>query len=277
MDTLPQPLVSPPDADGFRTFSLYTDTGEIFRVSFNVERQRDYLNRPISPYDEYSPGEQNRLEQAAQVAIARGEIPRNDLLGPEEAAIELLHEKANETALRLIEQWFPALAAEALRVATNACVKRALNQVVTEYGAPRIYDEAAFERLSGDFKTAIKEEMVIKRGHPPEGPERVVKIRQVLQQLSEKGNARPTQAEVAVEIRIEARRLRDWLSSSGVSWRQLLSDYKWQPGKRETHARTGEWSVISDDRSTGEAVGHSIPQSPRTWDEAIEQADAASR
>lgn len=37
-------------------------------------------------------------------------------------------------------------------------------------------------------------------------------------------------------------------------------------------ARTGAWNVISGDRSTGEAVGRPIPQSPTNWDEAIEQA-----
>ncbi len=235
MDTLQQPLVGAPDAKGFRAFSLFLPPiylagkeirEEIVRVSFNLDAQRRYLDRPVGP-DVYSDSEREQLNRAAEILYARSGFPED--FDPSLA----LHERVNIAAIETTEQWFPILAVEALRVASDISIKRAVNDVVMEYGVARVYDDDALDALLKNFRGAIKQLLAIRQGRTLANSDH---WRQILEKgeafVSENGRV-PTQEKLAERLRILPRRLQQWITDIGASWGSI-SAFLWRRRKDNT-------------------------------------------
>src|SRR5437016_4143051 len=112
------PKVSPPDAEGFLTFSFFTDdVGETLRVSFNPGRHREYLAKTGGDIDLYHATELERLRTAAAIIAAHDDFPEHDSKGALAAIIDLVPKYAALT----LEKYFPSLALLALGLANDVC------------------------------------------------------------------------------------------------------------------------------------------------------------
>jgi hypothetical protein len=150
------PQFRPEDAEGFRSFSLYTDTQEHIRVSVRFSALKEYADRTASDFDQYSPLEQESLKAAAALLAAKvpGNINSDELSRAETAKLalkNLLEGSARFTTLAF-EKWFPGLAAIALQVAADACVKKTLNNVAQSFNVPIVTTEKA---LASSFAISI--------------------------------------------------------------------------------------------------------------------------
>src|SRR5262245_13910666 len=132
------PEVSPPDEEGFRTFSFFAPgVGETLRVSFNLERQHEWLARTSKEEQLYSEVELRRLKLAARLVAALDSFPGHD---PSEALDSIL-ELSPKLIAETLDRYFPSFAALAISTAQAVCVKHSLNQTVRGTGAPGMYDD----------------------------------------------------------------------------------------------------------------------------------------
>src|SRR5437016_4074122 len=119
----------PEDANGFRSFSFYTDRGESTRVSVNFSVLREYLMRTAGDFSLYSDSEQKILKTAAKLLaartpeelVAREKLDTTQLI---DLSLTNMLPSTAEVTLRSIESWYPPLAKLALQAVSDACVKK---------------------------------------------------------------------------------------------------------------------------------------------------------
>jgi hypothetical protein len=182
------------DANGFRSFSFYTDRGESTRISVNFSVLREYLTRTAGDLSLYSDDEQKTLKTAAKLLAARAPeelVAREQLDTTQLIDLTLTNmlESTSELTLRSIETWYPPLAKLALQAVSDACVKKALNIVSQGMGAPIITTKKSVEIILNDFCEAVRV-FLNKAGRPPEVEELIQDVQEAVQRLELKNPAR---------------------------------------------------------------------------------------
>jgi hypothetical protein len=223
------PKVGPPDAEGFRTFTFIAPgVGETIRVSFNLERQRRYLEGTSSDHEQYSSTELKRLKLAARLIAARDTFPENDRIG----ALEAIFATTPKLIAKTLEDYYPSFALLALRAASDVCVKHTLNQAVRSTGAPQVYDEVMLEEILREFKAVASEFMGIHPGRPIETSDHIKKVTKAIRSLEKDGALRlrdgyPSQTQLAKTLNVDPRALRKWAESCGLKWPEFLRACGW--------------------------------------------------
>lgn len=223
-----RPEVSPPDAEGFRTFSFFAPgVGETIRISFNPERQREYLIRTSHDVDLYSTTEIKRLRLAARLVAAKDAFPEYDQNGALDAILNITPMFIVET----LERHFPSFALVAIRATHDVCVKYTLNQTVKSMGAPGMYDETMLKEILRVFVGVATEFLDIKPGRPRETEKHLLEVSEALDRLEKSGRIQtdeiPSQELVAERIGVTARVLRDWCRACGLKWHEFLRACGW--------------------------------------------------
>jgi hypothetical protein len=217
----------PEDANGFRSFSFYTDRGESTRVSLNFSVLREYITRTAGDLSMYSDDEQKSLKTAAKLLAARTPdelVVREQLDAAQLIDLSLtnLLQNTAEVTLRSIESWYPPLAKLALQAVSDACVKKSLNIVSEGMGAPIVTTKKSVDIILDDFCEAVRA-FLNKAGRPPESGELIQDVQEAVRRLeaTEPGK-NPTQQKVAEELGIDPRTLRARLATSRIRWDDLL-------------------------------------------------------
>jgi hypothetical protein len=220
------PEFGPEDAEGFRTFSLYTDTHEHIRISVSLSTIQEYTNRTAVDFTQYSPREQESLKAAAALLAAKfpGKLSPDDMSRAEAvnmALTNLLESAAKFTTLAF-EKWFPGLATIALQVASDACVKKTLNNVAESFKVPPVTTEKSVELLLGDLNGAIKM-FLGKKGRRRETAKLLQDMQAAIKRLKLQPGEQPTQEQVAESMGVDSRALRKNMTAHGVkTWNELL-------------------------------------------------------
>jgi len=234
------PQFGPEEADGFRSFSLYTDTGASIRVSLNFDVIHDYLSRTAGDLNLYSDAERESLKTAAKLLAAKtpDELLAREQLDSDQlidlAQTELL-QSATEITIRSIEKWYPHLARLALQAVSDACVKRSLNIVSQGLGAPSVTTGESVDIILADFCETIRA-FLNRPGRPLESAELIRHVQEAVERLkAEHPRQKPTQEKVAEILGIEPRTLRARLATCHIKWSELLRLCGWKRGTKFTH------------------------------------------
>jgi hypothetical protein len=221
----------PPDSEGFRTVSFYGNEGsKVLKLSLHLERLREEFTRTASDLAHYSDNERDGLRTAAVIAAARKESSIHD---PGIALATMLDLLIPKFVSEQTEKLFPELARIALQAVQDACIKFAVSGVVEMNRAPRIYGEETAEWILRDLTATIRKEFLrIKAGRPSEVRKHLEETREAVGRLVTKGVLRiadrPTQEQVAEEIGVDARSMRDWLTACDLSWEEWITASQWQ-------------------------------------------------
>lgn len=221
----------PSDSEGFRTVSFYSSDGaEVLRLGLHIERFNQQLTRTASNLEQYSEDEQEGLKTAAVISAARKQSSVHD---PNLALAGMLDLLIPKFVTEQTEKHFPELAWMALQAVQDACVKFAITGVVEMNGAPRIYGEETANWILRDLTKIIREGFLrIKAGRPAEVRQQLEDTREALRRVKEKkslppGN-KPTQQQVAEELRIDVRTLRDWPRACKLTWDEWVTASQWK-------------------------------------------------
>jgi len=224
------PKFGPPDAEGFRTVSFYDPEGaELTKISLHLERERRYCAKTSTDLDgQYSRKEQESLRAAATLLAAQKEAPEYD----PERALAFILELMPQFIVANLEKHFPPFAHLALQAAKDACVKYTLNGLVQTWQGPRVYDDHDVDIILADLRKAVREFLSIDVGRPVETLDHLRRTREALKNLDDRKHLRasgknPTQQQVAEELGIDARALRVWARSCGLSWSEWLRACGW--------------------------------------------------
>lgn len=209
------PKFGPIDADGFSTVSYYIDGAEALKVSVNLDRYRNHLAKTANNLENYSADEQESLRTGATIIAAREEAPTHD---PESTLETILAASSSHIAESLV-RYFPLLAFEALKVASNTCVKHTLNQMAQAMRAPRIYKEEFADALIKELRSDVQGLLEIGAGRPAETAQRFRETRKALAALN---NSEPTQEKLSEELNIDPRTLRTWLEGVDLTYKEWL-------------------------------------------------------
>lgn len=236
MDESIQPDVSPPDENGFRTFSLYAPIGEaIIMVSFHLDRQREWLANTSSEENQYTKEERERLALAARIVAAHDGFDGHN---PDDALAKFFEVSPN-LITQSLEQYFPSLTVLAVQVASDVCVKHAMNLAVQSTGAPRLYDAAVLQQIMSEFVDAATKLLGISSGRPLETEQHLRETTQALEKLEEKGEVQrggeklPKQELVAAKVGVSDRSLRAWCDGCGLEWHEFLRACGWPVDRKE--------------------------------------------
>lgn len=221
----------PTDSDGFRTVSFYaTEGGEALRVSLHIGRLRQQFAGTASNLDHYSADEQEGLRTAAVLAAAREASSLHD---PGLVLATMLDLLIPKLVTEQTEKHFPELARIALQAVQDACVKFAISGVIEMNGAPRIYGEETADWIVRDLTKVIREGFLrIKAGRPAEVRQQLEDTREALKRIKEKKKRglgkKPTQQQVADELKVGVRALRDWPRACNLTWDEWLIASEWE-------------------------------------------------
>jgi len=220
-----------PDSEGFRTVSFYSREGsEVLKLSLHIERFHQQLTRTPSSLEEYSDDEQEGLKAAAVISAARKESSVHD---PNLVLAGMLDLLIPKFVTEQTEKHFPELAWMALQAVQDACVKFAITGVIEINGAPRIYGEETADWILRDLTKIIREGFLrIKAGRPAEVRKHLKRTREAIGRLVTKkvlcAGERPTQEQVAEEIEVDPRSVRDWLRTCKLSWDEWITASQWE-------------------------------------------------
>jgi hypothetical protein len=214
------------DANGFRSFSLFTDRHEYFRVSVRMSAIEEFGTRTARDFDNYSPLEQESFKAAAALLSAKvpghvntAEMTRLEIVTS--ALVNLLDSAARFTPVAF-ENWFPGLVVIAMQVVSDACVKKTLNNVADAFNVPLVTDEASVDTILADLNSGIRK-FLRKPGRRRETPKLLDEMHSAVMRLRLKTSEKPTQEKVAQTIGIDARTLRKNMTSCGIkSWDEML-------------------------------------------------------
>jgi DNA-directed RNA polymerase specialized sigma subunit len=100
-------------------------------------------------------------------------------------------------------------------------------------GAPRIYGEETADWLLRDLTKIIREGFLrIKAGRPTEVRQQLEDTREALKRIKERKKLgfgkKPTQQQVAEELKVAVRTLRDWPRACNLTWDEWLIASKWE-------------------------------------------------
>jgi len=216
----------PIDSDGFRTVSFYaTEGGEALRVSLHIGRLRQQFAGTASNLDHYSADEQEGLRTAAVIAASRKGSSVHD---PGIVLATMLDLLIPKFVTEQTEKLFPELARIALQAVQDACVKFAVSGVVEMNNAPRIYGEETADWILRDLTATIRKGFLrIRAGRPAEVRQQLEDTREALERIKRKKRLRdgrkPTQQQVAEELGIGVRALRDWPQARKLSWDEWVT------------------------------------------------------
>jgi hypothetical protein len=225
------PEFGPTDSDGFRTVSFYaTEGGEALRVSLHIGRLRQQFAGTASNLDHYSADEQEGLRTAAVLAAAREASSLHD---PGLVLATMLDLLIPKLVTEQTEKHFPELARIALQAVQDACVKYAVSGVVEMNNAPRIYGEETAEWILRDLTATIKKGFLrIRAGRPAEVGQQLKDTREALNRIKKRkklsDGTKPTQQQVAEELGIGVRTLRQWPRACKLTWEEWLTASQWE-------------------------------------------------
>lgn len=220
-----------PDSEGFRTVSFYSREGsEVLKLSLHIERFHQQLTTTPSSLEEYSDDEQDGLRTAAVIAAARRESSVHD---PSIVLAIMLDLLIPKFVTEQTEKLFPELAWIALQAVQDACVKFAVSGVVEMNNAPRIYGEETAGWILRDLTATIRNGFLrIRAGRPAEVRQRLEDTREALKRIKRKKKLRqgkkPTQQQVAEELGIGVRTLRDWPHACKLTWDEWVTASQWE-------------------------------------------------
>ena len=221
----------PPDPEGFRTVSFFSrDGAEVLRLGLNIERFNQHWTRTSSNLDQYSDDEQEGLRTAAVLAAARKASSVHD---PGILLATMLNLLIPKFVSEQTEKLFPELAWRALQAVQDACVKFAITGVIEMNGAPRIYGEETADWILRDLTKIIREGFLrIRAGRPAEVRQQLEDTREALKRIKKSKKLRdgrkPTQQQVADELKIDVRALRNWPRACKLTWDEWVTASQWE-------------------------------------------------
>lgn len=229
-DTFVPAMFGPPDLEGFRTVSFYGGEGsEILRLSLHIERFRQHFTR-TADLKEYSDAEQEGLSTASVIAAARKQSSLHD---PDLVLAGILDLLIPKFVTEQTEKHFPTLAWIALQTVSDACVKYGIRGVLESMQAPRIYGEEAAELITRTLTETIRTEFLgIEAGRPAKVRQQLADTREALKRIREKKKLgqgkKPTQQQVAEELGIGVRALRNWPRTCNLTWDECVTASQWK-------------------------------------------------
>jgi hypothetical protein len=221
------PKFGPEDAQGFRSFSLYTGDRKVtYKISVHFGALCEGLAKTAGDFNTYSKAEQESIKAAAALLAARlpDEVVTDEITSAQVAKLTLenLLQGVVDFTPRSFEQFFPGLTKRVLQVASDACIKMSLNDVAQGFKVPPVTTEESVSVLLANLVQLLRK-LLSQKGRPLETPGLLRDVQTAIRKLKVKPGKRPTQQQVADIMRTQPRTLRQRMATYGIkTWGELL-------------------------------------------------------